>query len=117
VARYLSQLDTADRQEPSDVLVLKTTRLKEKLDKLKEEMGKLAAYEKQVLALPDGQISLADSDRRSMAWFRRRLLQSAGRGRHRKPSDRDARGHEYRLRIAHNLHNVAREAKGVLQSR
>jgi hypothetical protein len=43
VARYLSQLDTADRQEPSDVLVLKTTRLKEKLDKLKEEMGKLAA--------------------------------------------------------------------------
>src|SRR3989440_11418031 len=45
VARYLSQLDTADRQEPSDVLVLKTTRPKEKLDKLEEEMGKLAAYE------------------------------------------------------------------------
>jgi hypothetical protein len=35
------------------VLVLKTTRLKEKLDKLKEEMGKLAAYEKQMLASPD----------------------------------------------------------------
>ncbi len=49
VARYL-QLDTADRQEPSDVVVLKTTRLKEKLNKLKEEMGKLAAYEKQMLA-------------------------------------------------------------------
>jgi hypothetical protein len=60
VARYLSQLDTADRQEPSDVLVLKTTRLKEKLDKLKEEMGKLAAYEKQMLASPDGQILLND---------------------------------------------------------
>ena len=42
VASYLSQLDTADRQEPSDVLVLKTARLKEKLDKRKEEMGKLA---------------------------------------------------------------------------
>ena len=41
MARYLSQLDTADRQEPSDVLVLKTTRLKEKFNKLKEEMGKL----------------------------------------------------------------------------
>src|SRR6202158_5409786 len=65
VARYLSQLDTADRQEPSDVLVLKTTRLKEKLDKLKEEMGKLAAYEKQMLASPDGQISLTDPDSRS----------------------------------------------------
>ena len=30
VARYLDQLDTADRQEPSDILPLKTTRLKEK---------------------------------------------------------------------------------------
>src|SRR2546423_9466028 len=67
VGRYLSQLDTADRQEPSDVLVLKTTRLKEKLDKLKEEMGKLAAYEKQMLASPDSQISLTDPDSRSMA--------------------------------------------------
>src|SRR4030088_2278118 len=67
VARYLSQLDTADRQEPSDVLVLKTTRFKEKLDKLKEEMSKSAAYEKQMLASPDGQISLTDSDSRSMA--------------------------------------------------
>src|SRR6201996_7131591 len=67
VARYLSQLDTADRQEPSEVLVLKTTRLKEKLDKLKEEMGKLAAYEKQMLASPDHQISLTDPDSRSMA--------------------------------------------------
>jgi len=38
VARYLSQLDTADRQEPSDVLVLKTTRLKEKLDKLVQDV-------------------------------------------------------------------------------
>jgi len=64
---HLSQLDTADRQEPSDVLGLNTTRLKEKLDKLKEEMGKLAAYEKQMLASPDGQISLTDPDSRSMA--------------------------------------------------
>jgi len=32
VARYLSQLETVDRQQPSDLLVLKTTRLKEKLD-------------------------------------------------------------------------------------
>ena len=49
------------------MLVLKTTRLKEKLDQLKEEMGKLAAYEKQMLASPDGQISLTDPDSRSMA--------------------------------------------------
>src|SRR4029077_11842446 len=37
-----------------------------KLDKLNEEMGKLAAYEKQMLASPDGQISLTDPDSRSM---------------------------------------------------
>src|SRR5881628_1180575 len=49
VARYLSQLDTADRQEPSEGLVGKITRLKEKLTKLKEQMGKLAGYEKQML--------------------------------------------------------------------
>ena len=67
VARYLSQLDTADRQEPSEALAVKTTRLKEKLTKLKEEMGKLAAYEKQMLASPDQQISLTDPDSRSMA--------------------------------------------------
>jgi transposase len=30
VARYLQQLDTADRQEPSDALATKTTRLREK---------------------------------------------------------------------------------------
>jgi hypothetical protein len=50
VARYLSQLDTADRQEPSEALAIKTDRLKEKLAKLEEEMEKLAAIEKQMLA-------------------------------------------------------------------
>jgi transposase len=67
VARYLSQLDTADRQEPTEALAVKVTRLKEKLTKLKEEMGKLAVYEKQMLASPDQQISLTDPDSRSMA--------------------------------------------------
>jgi transposase len=67
VARYLAQLDTADRQEPSETLTAKTTRLKEKLAKLKGEMAKLAAYEQQMLASPDRQISLTDPDSRSMA--------------------------------------------------
>ncbi len=67
VARYLSQLDTADRQEPTEALASKVTRLTEKLTKLKEEMGKLAVYEKQMLASPDQQISLTDPDSRSMA--------------------------------------------------
>jgi transposase len=67
VARYLSQLDTADRQEPSEALVAKTTHLKEKLAKIKEEMERLKLLEAQMLAAPDQQISLTDPDSRSMA--------------------------------------------------
>src|SRR3954454_24596522 len=67
VARYLQQLDTADRQEPSEVLAAKTTRLKEKIAKLGEAMHRLAAIEAQMLASPDQQVSLTDPDARSMA--------------------------------------------------
>src|SRR5476649_339739 len=67
VVRYLSQLDTADRQEPSETLVLKTTRLKEKLAKLESEMQRLAVIEKQMRASPYQQISRTDPDSRSMA--------------------------------------------------
>jgi transposase len=67
VSRYLSQLDTADRQEPSEVLAAKTTRLKEKLAKLDEEMLRLKGLETRMLAAPDQQISLTDPDSRSMA--------------------------------------------------
>jgi len=67
VARYLSQLDTADRQEPTEALAAKTTHLKEKLVKLKQEMERLKGLEAQMLAAPDQQISLTDPDSRSMA--------------------------------------------------
>jgi Transposase DDE domain/Transposase domain (DUF772) len=67
VARYLQQLDTADRQEPSDAIATKTTRLKEKIAKLGEEMKRLAVIEAQMLAAPDQQASLTDPDARSMA--------------------------------------------------
>ncbi len=67
VARYLSQLDTADHQMPSVALVVKEKHLNEKLAKIKEEMAKLDAHEKRMLASPDEQISLTDPDSRSMA--------------------------------------------------
>src|SRR5689334_24903777 len=67
VARYLQQLDTADRQEPSEALKAKSSRLKEKIAKLKEEMQRLEALDVQMLATPDQQISLTDPDARSMA--------------------------------------------------
>ena len=67
VARYLQQLDSADRQEPSEALKTKTTGLKEKITKLKEQMRRLHALKAQMLATPDQQISLTDPDARSMA--------------------------------------------------
>jgi transposase len=67
VARYLSQLDTADLQQPSEVLAAKTAHLKEKLAKLAPEVERLKAMEKEMLATPDQQISLTDPDSRSMA--------------------------------------------------
>lgn len=72
VARYLGQLDTADRrtvagEDPSETVLLIKARLKEKLVKLEEEVKRLKAIEKQVLASPDQQISLTDPDCRSMA--------------------------------------------------
>ena len=94
VARYLSQLDTADRHEPTEALAAKVTRLNEKLTKLKEEMGKLAVYEKRMLASPDQQISLTDPDSRSMATSGRGSglpAQRAGHCRYRASSDRGRR--------------------------
>ena len=72
VARYMGQLDTADRrtatgEDPSETVLLTKTRLKEKLVKLEEEVKRLKAIEQQVLASPDQQISLTDPDCRSMA--------------------------------------------------
>src|SRR5450432_2319594 len=52
VARYLSQLDTADLQEPSEALAAKTAHLKEKLAKLASEVQRLRAIEKEMLASP-----------------------------------------------------------------
>src|SRR5712672_2376408 len=50
VARDLQQLNTADRQEPSEALKTKTSCLKEKIAKLKEEMQRLRALEARMLA-------------------------------------------------------------------
>ena len=119
VARYLSQLDTADRQEPTEALAVKTTRLNEKLAKLKEEIGKLAAYEKRMLASPDQQVSLTDPDSRSMA--------TSGRGSGVVGYNvQVAVDTEHHLIITHEvtnsgsdraqLANVAKQAKAVLQT-
>jgi transposase len=118
VARYLAQLDTADLQEPSETLAGKTAHLKEKLSKLASEMQKLEAYEKQMLASPDQQISLTDPDCRSMA--------TSGRGSGVVGYNvQVAVETEHHLIVTHEvtnsgsdraqLANVAKQAKAVLQ--
>src|SRR5207245_7908548 len=66
IARYLSALDTADRQE-GEVAEAKSARLKDKLARLKRQMQHLREMEIAVQAAPDRQISLTDPDARAMA--------------------------------------------------
>ena len=66
VARYLAEMDRADR-DPSLLPEGRVPQLKDKLAKLHMQMEKLDAIEKQLQATPDRQISLTDPDARSMA--------------------------------------------------
>jgi rubrerythrin len=55
VARYLQQLDSADRQEPSEVLKTKANRLKEKIETLKKQMRRLQVLKVEMLSNPGQQ--------------------------------------------------------------
>src|SRR3979409_162273 len=66
IARYLSQLETADRQGDA-VPEAKIARLTDKLAKLKEEIEHLNAINAELMESEDRQISLTDPDARSMA--------------------------------------------------
>jgi transposase len=65
INRYLTALDTADRQEPT-VAKAKSERLHDKIAALKEQMKALKDIEVQLNKTPDKQISLTDPDARSM---------------------------------------------------
>lgn len=65
VARYLAEMDTGDRQEP-EIAQLRTTRLKEKIAALKEQMTAMQAVKEELAKAPDGQLSQTDPDARSM---------------------------------------------------
>ncbi len=65
INRYLSALDTADRQEPV-IAQAKTERLHGKVAALKTKMQELKEIEARLNETPDKQISLTDPDARSM---------------------------------------------------
>src|SRR6267378_2294608 len=66
IARYLSQLDSADRQGEA-VPEAKITRLKEKIATLRQEIQRLNGLNTLMMQTEDKQISLTDPDARSMA--------------------------------------------------
>jgi hypothetical protein len=65
IERYLRQLDSADQSDPA-VTEAQTAQLKEKIAALIEEVQQLQAIEIQRTQAPDQQVSLTDSDSRSM---------------------------------------------------
>lgn len=66
IERYLTEMDTADRQ-PADIAEARTTRLNEKMATLKTRMMQLKEIQAQLDQSPTGQISLTDPDARAMA--------------------------------------------------
>jgi transposase len=101
IARYLSQLDTADRHEGA-VAESKAGRLKDKIAILKQQMQELKAMELRLRDAPDQQISLTDPDARSMA--------TSGRGTgivgYNVQTAVDAKNH---LIVAHEVTNVGND--------
>ena len=65
IARYLSQLETADRQGEA-VPEARVARLKDRIAKLKEETERLNAINAKMMKSEDRQVSLTDPDARSM---------------------------------------------------
>jgi transposase len=65
INRYLTELDTADRQEPA-VAKIRGERLQDKIAVLKEQMKAFKEIEIRLNDTPDKQISLTDPDARSM---------------------------------------------------
>ena len=66
IARYLCAMETADRTQ-SDIAEAKTSRISDKISKLRQQMQDLKAMEQRLRESPDGQVSLTDPDARSMA--------------------------------------------------
>jgi len=101
IERYLSQMASADRQEP-EIAKDKSERLEDKIAALKKEMARLKKLEVRMLAAPDQQISLTDPDARSMA--------TSGRGTgmvgYNVQTAVDA---EHHLIVAHEVTNVGHD--------
>ncbi|MGN6578736.1 MAG: IS1182 family transposase [Bordetella sp.] len=66
IHRYLVALDTADRTQPAE-FEARTNRLKDKIERLRQQMHVLDEVKEKLKDHPDGQLSMTDPDARSMA--------------------------------------------------
>ncbi|MEC5205920.1 transposase [Vogesella perlucida] len=66
IARYLSALETADRQ-PAEIAEARTARIQQKMATLKKSMERLKQIQAQLEQEPSAQVSLTDPDARAMA--------------------------------------------------
>lgn len=106
VDRYLHQLNSADRQEPSVARATNAERLTSKIETLKEEMKRVKALEVQLLETPGQQISLSDPDARSMATSGR----GSGMVAYNVQSAVDIKHH---LIVAHEVTNVGNDRSAL----
>lgn len=106
VDRYLHQLASADRQEPSLARTTNRERLTGKIATLKAEMKRLEDLEAQVRDVPDQQISLSDPDARSMATSGR----GSGMVAYNVQSAVDLKHH---LIVAHEVTNVGNDRSAL----
>ncbi len=116
IARYLARIASADLQD-GKADKAKTKNMKDKIDRLTEEIERLKKIEVRMLEAPDRQISLTDPDARSMK------TRGTGIVGYNVQAAVDVENH---LIIAHEvtnkgsdrsqLHNISRQAQQVLQA-
>jgi transposase len=101
IQRYLKALETADRTQPAEVEG-KTERLREKIATLREQVRRMDTIREELKQQPDEQISLTDSDSRSM------ISQAKGSGMvgYNVQAVVDARHH---LIVTHEVTNVGND--------
>lgn len=114
IARYLAQIATADRRDSAESKA-NATRLKDKIQRLEEEIDRLKKLEVRMLEEPDEQLSLTDPDARSMK------TRGTGMVGYNVQAAVDVKNH---LIVAHEvtnrgsdrsqLHNISTQAKDAL---
>ena len=102
IERYMTALDTADRQIP-DIAEARTSRLQEKMATLKSQMARLKEIQAELEHSPSGQVSLTDPDARAMATSNSRGLVGY--------NVQTAVDAEHHLIVAHEVTNIGTDRR------